>query len=106
MSQQSAVLLFPVIGFFIFFAAQFYRSTTSTRLRSFVFVPAIVLLLSGIVSPLWTMADESQSDSEWSLEQLLDQRVKQLWDVSSPATPEATMVEHVGATFGIRDGEI
>ncbi len=106
LSQQSAVLLFPVIGFFIFFAAQFYRSTTSTRLRSFVFVPAIVLLfLSGIVSPLWTMADESQSDSEWSLERLLDERVKQLWDVSSPATPEATMVEHVGATFGIRDGE-
>ena len=106
LSQQNGVLLFPVIGFFIFFAAQFYRSTTSTRLRSFVFVPAILLLfLSGIVSPLWTMADESQSNSEWSLEQLLDERVKQLWDVSSPATPEATMIEHVGATFGIRDGE-
>ena len=39
------------------------------------------------------------------LEQLLDERVKQLWDVSSPATPEATMIEHVGATFGIRNGE-
>ena len=106
LSQQSGVLLFPVIGFFIFFAGQFYRSTTSTRLRSFVFVPAIVLLfLSGIVSPLWTMADETQSDAEWSLEKLLDERVKQLWDVSSPATPEATMIEHVGATFGIRNGE-
>ena len=106
LSQQSGVLLFPVIGIFIFFAAQFYRSTTSKRLRSFAFVPAIVLLfLGGIVSPLWTMADESQSTSEWSLEQLLDERVKQLWDVSSPATPEATMIEHVGATFGIRDGE-
>ena len=64
-----------------------------------------MLFLSGIVSPLWTMADEMQSDSEWSLEQLLDERIQQLWDVSSPATPEATMIEHVGATFGIRDGE-
>jgi len=106
LSPQSGVFVFPIVGFLVFFAAQFYRSTTTTRLRSFVFIPAVVVLfLSGIVSPLWTMADETQSDSEWSLERLLDERVKQLWDVSSPATPEATMIEHVGATFGIRDGE-
>jgi hypothetical protein len=106
LTPQSGLFLIPIIGFLIFFVAQFYRSTTSNRLRFYVFVPAVVLLfLSGIVSPLWTMADEMQSDSEWSLEQLLDERVKQLWDVSSPATPEATMIEHVGATFGIRDGE-
>jgi len=75
-------------------------------MRMFVFVPAIVLLfLSGVVSPLWTMADETQSKSEWSLDQLLEERVQQLWDVSSPGTPEATMIEHVGATFGIRNGE-
>jgi len=51
------------------------------------------------------MADEIQSDSEWTLDQLLEERVQQLWDVSSPATPEATMIKHVGATFGILDGE-
>ena len=72
----------------------------------FVFAPGVILLfLGGIVSPLWAMADEVQSDSEWSLDRLLEERVQQLWDVSSPATPEATMIEHVGATFGIRNGE-
>ena len=106
LSTQSGLFILPIVGLLIFFIAQFYRSTTSNRLRFYVFVPAVVMLfLSGIVSPLWTMADEMQSDSEWSLEQLLDERIQQLWDVSSPATPEATMIEHVGATFGIRDGE-
>ena len=103
---QSGIFLFPIVGFLIFFLAQFYRTSTSQRTRMFVFVPAIVLLfLSGVVSPLWTMADETQSESEWSLDQLLEERVQQLWDVSSPGTPEATMIEHVGATFGIRNGE-
>jgi hypothetical protein len=106
LSTQSGLFILPIVGLLIFFIAQFYRSTTSNHLRFYVFVPAVVMLfLSGILSPLWTMADEMQSDSEWSLEQLLDERVQQLWDVSSPATPEATMIEHVGATFGIRDGE-
>ena len=106
LSTQSGLFILPIVGLLIFFIAQFYRSTTSNHLRFYVFVPAVVMLfLSGIVSPLWTMADEMQSDSEWSLEELLDERVQQLWDVSSPATPEATMIEHVGATFGIRDGE-
>jgi len=106
LSTQSGLFILPIVGLLIFFIAQFYRSTTSNHLQFYVFVPAVVMLfLSGIVSPLWTMADEMQSDSEWSLEELLDERVQQLWDVSSPATPEATMIEHVGATFGIRDGE-
>jgi hypothetical protein len=106
LEPQSAIYLFPIIGFLIFFLAQFYRTSTSQRIRMFVFVPGIALLfLSGVVSPLWTMADETQSESEWSLDQLLEERVQQLWDVSSSATPEATMIEHVGATFGIRNGE-
>ena len=106
LEPQSGIFLFPIVGFLIFFLAQFYRTSTSQRMRMFVFVPAIVLLfLSGVVSPLWTMADETQSESEWSLDQLLEERVQQLWDVSSPGTPEATMIEHVGATFGIRNGE-
>ena len=106
LEPQSGIFLFPMVGFLIFFLAQLYKTSTSQRTRVFVFVPAIVLLfLSGVVSPLWTMADETQSKSEWSLDQLLEERVQQLWDVSSPGTPEATMIEHVGATFGIRNGE-
>ncbi len=106
LEPQSGILIFPLVGILIFFGAQFYRSATSQRLRSFVFVPSIaILFLSGVISPLWTMANEMQSDSEWTLDQLLEERVQQLWDVSSPATPEATMIQHVGATFGILNGE-
>ena len=106
LQPQGGVLIFPITGIIIFFASQFYRASTSQGLRKFVFTPSIALLfLSGVVSPLWTMADEMQSDSEWTLDQLIEQRVQQLWDVSSPATPEATMIDHVGATFGIRNGE-
>ena len=106
LEPQSAILIFPILGFIIFFITQFYRKTTSKNVRMFVFAPGVILLfLGGIVSPLWAMADEVQSDSEWSLDRLLEERVQQLWDVSSPATPEATMIEHVGATFGIRNGE-
>ena len=75
-----------------------------TRFGAFVPI-CFALLMSGVVSPLWAMADEVQGDEEWTLDQLLEERVQQLWDVSSPATPQATMIEHVGATWGIRDGE-
>jgi len=106
LKPQSGIFIFPIIGFIIFFIAQFYRKTTSQNVRMFVFVPSVIFLfLGGLVSPLWAMADEVQSESEWSLDRLLDERVQQLWDVSSPVTPEATMIEHVGATFGIRNGE-
>ena len=106
LSTQNGIVLFPIVGVLLFFGAQFYRPSTSQRLRMFVFAPSVaILFLSGVVSPLWTIADETPSDSEWTLNELLDERVQQLWDVSSPVTPEATMIEHVGATFGIRNGE-
>ena len=105
LEPQSAILIFRFLAL-LSSSLQFYRKTTLRNVRMFVFVPGVILLfLGGIVSPLWAMADEVQSDSEWSLDRLLEERVQQLWDVSSPATPEATMVEHVGATFGIRNGE-
>ena len=82
------------------------RKSTSNMTRFGVFLPiCFVLLMSGVVSPLWAMADEVQDSDEWTFDQLLEERIQQLWDVSSPATPQATMIEHVGATWGVRDGE-
>ena len=103
---HSGFIIMPSVIALIFFGTDFKRKTTSNMTRFGVFTPiCFILLMSGVVSPLWAMAEEVQSDEEWTFEQLLEERVQQLWDVSSPATPQATMIEHVGATWGIRDGE-
>ena len=106
LEQHSGLILLPSIIALIFFMMDIRRKSTSNMTRFGVFLPiCFVLLMSGVVSPLWAMADEVQDSDEWNFDQLLEERIQQLWDVSSPATPQATMIEHVGATWGVRDGE-
>ena len=106
LEPHSSLILLPSIIALLFFAMDTRRKSTSNMTRFGLFLPiCLTLLMSGVVSPLWAMADEVQYDEEWTLDGLLEERVQQLWDVSSPATPQATMLEHVGATWGIRDGE-
>ena len=106
LEPHSGLILLPSIIALIFFTMDIRRKSTSNMTRFGVFLPiCFVLLMSGVVSPLWAMADEVQGDEEWTFDQLLEERIQQLWDVSSPVTPQATMIEHVGATWGIRDGE-
>ncbi len=106
LEQHSGLILLPSVIALIFFMMDIRRKSTSNMTRFGVFLPiCFVLLMSGVVSPLWAMADEVQDSDEWTFDQLLEERIQQLWDVSSPATPQATMIEHVGATWGVRDGE-
>lgn len=106
LEPHSGLILLPSIIALAFFMMDIKRKSTSTGTRFGVFLPiCFVLLMSGVVSPLWAMAEEVQDTDEWTFDQLLEERVQQLWDVSSPATPQATMIEHVGATWGVRDGE-
>ena len=106
LEPHSGLILLPSIITLIFFMLDIRRKSTSNMTRFGVFLPiCFVLLMSGVVSPLWAMADEVQDSDEWTFDQLLEERIQQLWDVSSPATPQATMIEHVGATWGVRDGE-
>ncbi len=106
LEPHSGLILLPSIIALIFFMLDIRRKSTSNMTRFGVFLPiCFVLLMSGVVSPLWAMADEVQDSDEWTFDQLLEERIQQLWDVSSPATPQATMIEHVGATWGVRDGE-
>lgn len=106
LEPHSGLILLPSIIALIFFMMDIRRKSTSNMTRFGVFLPiCFVLLMSGVVSPLWAMADEVQDPDEWTFDQLLEERIQQLWDVSSPVTPQATMIEHVGATWGVRDGE-
>ncbi len=93
-----------VLGVFLLFAL---RPTTSYPLRMGLFVPGVILLfLGGVIQPLVVMVDEVQQDDEWELDELIDMRLQQLWDVSAEGVPDQTLVTHTGATWGMLDGEV
>jgi hypothetical protein len=83
------------------------EDTTSKPIRYGIFVPGVlILILGGVVSPLWAISGEVQSTDEMSLEELIDTRLDQLWHASHPGTPASSRAMHVGATFGMLDGEV
>ena len=103
--QGVALLLlsFALLGVFGLMAM---RQTTSYGLRFGMFVPGVVLLLlGGVLHPLWAMADEVQQEDEITLDELIEMRLQQLWDVSADGVPEQTLATHTGATWGMLDGE-
>ena len=103
--QGLALLILAVImfGVFLFVAA---RPTTSYGLRFGLFVPGVIMLLiGGILHPIFAMADEAQYDNEITLDDLIEMRLQQLWDVSSPGVPDQTLLTHTGSTWGMLPGE-
>ena len=103
--QGVSVLILSIVMFGVFMLIAF-RPTTSYSLRFGIFIPGIVLLfLGGIIHPLWSIGDEVQYDDEITIDDLIDMRLQQLWDVSAEGVPEQTLVEHTGATWGMLPGE-
>ena len=80
--------------------------TTSKQIRYGIFAPGVlILILSGIISPLWAISGEMQSSDEFTLEELIDTRLDQIWHASHPNAPASSRALHIGATFGMLDGE-
>ena len=80
--------------------------TTSKKIRYGIFAPGVLLLiLSGIISPLWAITGEMQSSDEMTLDELIDNRLDQIWHASHPNSPASSRALHIGSTFGILDGE-
>lgn len=80
--------------------------TTSRAVRFGIFVPGVlVLFLSGIVSPMWAIAGEMPSSDEMTLDDLIENRLDQIWHASHPNAPASSKALHVGSTFGMLDGE-
>jgi hypothetical protein len=103
--QGLALLLLSLamLGVFLLVAL---RPTTSYNLRFGMFIPgAVLLLLGGVLHPLWAMADEVQKEEEITLNTLIEMRLQQLWDVSADGVPDQTLSTHTGATWGMLDGE-
>ena len=85
---------------------EFRNNTTSKSVRYGIFVPGVlILILGGVVSPLWAISGEVQSTEEKNLDELIDSRLDQLWHASHPNTPASSRALHVGSTFGMLDGE-
>jgi hypothetical protein len=82
------------------------KESTSNKIRYGIIAPGmLILLLGGIISPMWMMAGESVSTDDYGLDELIDDRLDQLWHASHPGTPASSRALHVGATFGMLDGE-
>ena len=99
---------FLTISFFILVGFLFdgLRNSTSVLLRFGAFTPGVLLLmLGGIIHPLWAIADEVQGEDEILLDELIEMRLQQLWDVSFPGVPEQVLVTHTGSTWGMLDGD-
>jgi len=71
-----------------------------------LFVPGVLLLIvGGVLHPALAMVNEVQHPDEITVEDLIDMRLQQLWDVSAEGVPEQTLATHTGATWGMLEGE-
>ena len=105
-AASGVMVLILSLAILVGLAIEIKEDTTSKPIRFGVFVPGVmILILGGVVSPLWEMNDEIQSSDEMNLEELIDTRLDQLWHASHPGTPASSRATHVGATFGMLDGE-
>ena len=106
-AASGVMALIMSIALLVGLIIEFKEDTTSKPIRYGLFVPGVlILILGGVVSPLWELSGEIQSSDEMSLEELIDTRLDQLWHASHPGTPASSRALHVGATFGMLDGEV
>jgi hypothetical protein len=106
LTQSGFGLLF--ISFFVLigFVIDSLRNSTSTLLRLGVFTPGVIfLLVGGIFHPILVLGEEVQTESEIQLDDLIEMRLQQLWDVSYPGVPEQVLATHIGSTWGMLDGD-
>ena len=82
------------------------KGSTSKPIRYGVFLPGVfILLIGGVLSPMWSVAEDIQTSNEMTLEELIDSRLDQIWHASHPSTPASSRAIHVGSTMGMLDGE-
>lgn len=106
LDDQGAGLLLVsllMLGAFTFVA---FRPTTAYGVRFGLFVPGVLLLVvGGVLNPAVVMYNQVQHPEEITVDELIDMRLKQLWDVSAEGVPEQTLATHTGATWGMLAGE-
>ena len=106
LSNQGFGLLLVSLMMLVLFSAVALRPTTAYGVRFGLFVPGVLMLIvGGIAHPVWAMVDEVQHPEEITVDDLLEMRLQQLWDISAEGVPEQTVYTHSGATWGMLEGE-
>ncbi len=106
LSDQGFGMLLASLAMFGLFLVVALRPTTAYSVRFGLFVPGVLMLLvGGILHPIWAIAGEVQHPEEITLDELIEMRLQQLWDISAEGVPEQTLATHTGATWGMLEGE-
>lgn len=105
-AAAGSMVLVLSIAIMMGLAIEVRQDTTSNPIRYGILVPGVlILLVGGVVSPVWAMAGETQASDELNLDQLIDQRLDQLWHASHPGTPASSRAQHVGSSLGMLEGD-
>ena len=60
-------------------------------------MPGVLLLVvGGVLNPAVAMFNQVQHPEEITVDELIDMRLQQLWDVSAEGVPEQTLATHTG----------
>jgi len=91
---------------FVFACLLFTQPTTNFSLRYMVFLPGVLMILTGgVIFPLISVTGQLESEDTITFDDLIDMRLHQLWDVAAPGIPEQNLYRHSGASFGLLDGD-
>ena len=93
------LMLFGVIG-----AAAVQPTWKWTR-RLMLPLSGVLIIFGGIAHPLTMWGESLPEEGSINVERLLENRLEQIWQVLEPGTPQNTIAEHLGSTFGILVGE-
>ena len=93
------LMLFGVIG-----AAAVQPTWKWTR-RLMLPLSGILIIFGGIAHPVTMWGESLPDEGSINIERLLENRLEQIWQVLAPGTPQNTIAEHLGSTFGILVGE-
>jgi hypothetical protein len=92
-------MLFGIIG-----AAAVQPTWKWTR-RLMLPLSGVLIIFGGIAHPLTMWGESLPEEGSINVERLLENRLEQIWQVLEPGTPQNTIAEHLGSTFGILAGE-
>ena len=65
----------------------------------------VMVVGAGVMQPMAILVQEAGDAEAWTLEEVLQARVDQIWDVTNPMTPQSTHDRHFASTMGMLDGE-
>ena len=105
-AAAGSMVLILSIAIMMGLAIEVRQDSTSNPVRYGILVPGVlILLIGGVISPVWSMAGETQYSDELNFDQMVDQRLDQLWHASHPGTPASSRALHVGSSLGILEGD-